>query len=190
MKRKLRGDGKPTTVIEHSSQLFHRPRLLSIFIFILLLFSPIVHAQKNDASSITTTTSGTTAISTRIVVVSLTGATTLITSTTTVPSQTTLQVAENTSPVSIPQPFDTTNLDDTGSNFTSPSCPQFMRTFLADASFRACVPFSMLLYSSADFIALTRTVLCPRNKTNGRDPLQSVKSSMHHVVQVQKRVVP
>jgi hypothetical protein len=67
----------------------------------------------------------------------------------------------NTSPVSIPQPFDTTNLEDTGSNFTSSSCPQFMRTFLADASFRACVPFSMLLYNSADFIALTRTVLYP-----------------------------
>jgi hypothetical protein len=182
MKRKSNGDGNVTTTVICTSQQFHRPRLLStffLFIFISLILSPIVHAQKTD---VTSSTSSTTAISTKTIIVSVTGLTTLVTSTTTVPSQTTLQVAENTSPISIPQPFDTTNLADTGSNFTSTSCPQFMRTFLADASFRACVPFSMLLYTSANFIALTRTVLDPKMLTNDRDPSQLVRSLTLHAV--------
>lgn len=159
MKRKSNEDGNITTTHIHISHQFHRPRLLSTFFLFLLisfLLSPIVHAEKTD---VTSSTSSTTAISTMTIIISVTGLTTLVTSTTTVPSQTTLQAAENTSPITIPQPFDTTNLADTGSNFTTTSCPDFMRTFLADPSFQACVPFSMLLYTSADFIALTRTVL-------------------------------
>lgn len=34
-----------------------------------------------------------------------------------------------------------------------------MRNFLADPDFQACVPFSLLLYTSAAFISLTRQVL-------------------------------
>jgi hypothetical protein len=41
----------------------------------------------------------------------------------------------------LPSPFDSF-LD---SNFTNPSCPQFIHAFLADTSFKACLPFSLLL---------------------------------------------
>jgi hypothetical protein len=41
----------------------------------------------------------------------------------------------------LPSPFDSF-LD---SNFTNPGCPQYFHTFLADAAFKACLPFSLLL---------------------------------------------
>jgi len=44
-------------------------------------------------------------------------------------------------PTGIPEPFDT----GLGNNFTSSSCPQFFRTFLGDATFKQCYPFSLLL---------------------------------------------
>lgn len=150
MKRKLRGDQRNRTVnvgYSYRSLKFHRPRLLSFLFLFILLLSPVVDAQDVSTSS----------TSSKRVATSFSTISTAKVSASTNPPTTTLVTAPNT-PVTIPQPFDTANLDDTGNNFTSPSCPQFIRTFLADASFQSCVPFSMLLYDSADFIALTRTV--------------------------------
>jgi len=66
--------------------------------------------------------------------------------------------ASSTSSVSIPRPFDTAKLSDTGANFTSTTCPGFMRKFVSDPNFYNCVPFSLLLYTSVGFTAITRQV--------------------------------
>lgn len=42
---------------------------------------------------------------------------------------------------SLPKPFDTT----LGNNFTQSSCPAFFESFLTNATFTACLPFSLLL---------------------------------------------
>ncbi|ETI26443.1 hypothetical protein G647_03220 [Cladophialophora carrionii CBS 160.54] len=54
----------------------------------------------------------------------------------------------------LPTPFDTS----LGSNFTSPSCPQFFSTFLSNATFQACVPVSLLLQNSNSFFRAQRSV--------------------------------
>lgn len=41
----------------------------------------------------------------------------------------------------LPSPFDTS----LGNNFTSPSCPAFFQSFLSNATFQDCLPFSLLL---------------------------------------------
>jgi hypothetical protein len=83
-----------------------------------------------------------------------------VSTTTTTPSSTQPSLATdvNTSPITIPLPFDTAQLADTGSNFTSSACPQFMRSFLNATAFQECVPFSLLLYTSSAFFSLTRSV--------------------------------
>lgn len=47
----------------------------------------------------------------------------------------------------LPQPFDTT----LGNNFTSNGCPKFFVSFLSDATFQSCYPFSLLLQTSHGF---------------------------------------
>lgn len=49
--------------------------------------------------------------------------------------------ASSTDQVPLPSPFDST----LGNNFTSPSCPEFFDSFLNNATFQQCHPFSMLL---------------------------------------------
>ncbi|MCJ1316640.1 hypothetical protein MMC15_001961 [Xylographa vitiligo] len=47
----------------------------------------------------------------------------------------------------LPRPFDTS----LGSNFTSSSCPAFFDSFLNNATFGSCLPFSLLLQNSNSF---------------------------------------
>jgi hypothetical protein len=49
----------------------------------------------------------------------------------------------------LPQAFDSS----IGTNFTSPNCPRFFKTFLSDKAFTECYPFSLLLQTSAAFFA-------------------------------------
>lgn len=56
-------------------------------------------------------------------------------------SATALVVDTGSTSTSIPQPFDTS----LGSNFTSPSCPNFFNSFLENSTFVDCVPLSLLL---------------------------------------------
>jgi len=42
---------------------------------------------------------------------------------------------------SLPKPFDSS----LGNNFTTPSCPAFFHSFLSNATFNQCLPFSLLL---------------------------------------------
>ncbi|GJN89247.1 hypothetical protein Rhopal_002226-T1 [Rhodotorula paludigena] len=44
-----------------------------------------------------------------------------------------------------------------GTNFTSTSCPSFFATFLADPTFQACAPFSLLLTTSKAFFQAQRS---------------------------------
>ncbi len=53
----------------------------------------------------------------------------------------------------LPTPFDTS----LGSNFTSPSCPQFFSTFLGNSTFQSCVPISLLLQNSNSFFRAQRS---------------------------------
>jgi hypothetical protein len=63
-------------------------------------------------------------------------------STVAVPSTTNGASSTQTSnPLPLPSPFDSF-LD---TNFTSPSCPQFIHGFLSNATFKSCLPFSLLL---------------------------------------------
>jgi len=166
MKRKLRGAHHHGNDVDRnvgcphiSSLLFHRPRrLLSILLLFLFLLSSVANAEDVATNVKAATTTTPRPVATTFSTVSASKGS----GSTNNPTATTLVTASNT-PVTIPQPFDTTNLDDTGNNFTASSCPQFIRTFLADASFQACVPFSMLLYDSSGFISLTRTVYSPWN---------------------------
>lgn len=43
-----------------------------------------------------------------------------------------------------------------GTNFSSTACPSFFATFLADPTFRACAPFSLLLTTSTGFFQAER----------------------------------
>ena len=66
--------------------------------------------------------------------------------TTAVPSSTGtgLVVASDTPTAQVPQPFDTS----LGNNFTNPTCPQFIQSFLKDPTFTSCLPLSLLLMVS------------------------------------------
>jgi len=144
------------------SQRFHRPRLLSLVIlaFILSISRACVSAQATDASSSSIASPTSSASSNDTAGGSDQPPSSIV------PPQATSSDATDTSLISqatpsavaIPQPFDTAQLSDTGSNFTSSSCPRFMRTFLANPQFQACVPLSMLLYTSTGFFSLTRSV--------------------------------
>lgn len=48
---------------------------------------------------------------------------------------------QTSDPLPLPSPFDSF-LD---TNFTAPSCPQFINGFLSNATFKSCLPFSLLL---------------------------------------------
>lgn len=50
----------------------------------------------------------------------------------------------------LPSPFDSS----LGNNFTSPSCPDFIYSFLNNATFKSCLPFSLLLEVSLPYHAL------------------------------------
>ena len=141
MKMEYKSPRKRKSRSFHISLQFHRPRLLSFFVLsFILLFSRGCLAQNSSAAS-ATSVSGSTPSQT-----SNSGGTSALLS------------AATPSTVTIPQPFDTTQLTNVGSNFTSSTCPGFIRTFLADPQFQACVPFSMLLYSSSGFFSITRQV--------------------------------
>jgi len=197
-----------STVHEHVqgpwTYFFHRPRILFLLLALLFL-SPIVQCQDTDSSPTGATTVFATTTLTQMIntggtltTTTTTGASTLTMTTTTTAangtatstdstSSVTLTAAANTSPITIPQPFDTAQLSGKGSNFTSTTCPQFMRTFLADPGFQACVPFSLLLYTSAAFITLTREVLFLCFLTDFRGHLQLVKSSTRLALLVHQR---
>jgi hypothetical protein len=164
MKTGLRRQSNSIFHGSYKSPRFHRPRILFL---VILLFSTIaLVSADNDSSSPAATTVYATTDSAENSTITATPLPTGANATDTSDSPTstnsdptnTLNVAQNTSPITIPQPFDTAKLTDTGSNFTTTTCPQFMRTFLADPSFRACVPFSLLLYTSVGFTQLTRSV--------------------------------
>lgn len=155
------------------TRFFHRPQILFLLLALLVL-SSIAQCQDTTAGATTvfatTTLTQTINTASTLITTTTTGASTLTMTTTTTAangtktdsiSSGTLAVATNTSPITIPQPFDTAQLSGNGSNFTSETCPVFMRNFLADPNFQACVPFSLLLYTSAAFITLTREVRSP-----------------------------
>lgn len=54
---------------------------------------------------------------------------------------------------SLPVPFDSS----LGTNFTSPSCPQFFTNFLANSTFKSCTPISLLLQNSMSFFEAERS---------------------------------
>jgi len=147
------------------SHIFHRPRLRSILL-VLFLLSSFVRSQTTTLEEIvgpsTTLTESFTSPSSLDTVIYPSNSGSASKSN---PSGT-IGVAVNTGPITIPQPFDTANLGDTGSNFTSSNCPEFLRTVLTNEAFKACVPFSLLLYTSASFIALARTVTAHINRAN------------------------
>ncbi|KIW65014.1 hypothetical protein PV04_07306 [Phialophora macrospora] len=72
-------------------------------------------------------------------------------STSSVSTSTAPSVSVITTP--LPTPFDTS----LGSNFTGSSCPQFFSAFLANATFNACVPVSLLLQNSNSFFRAQRS---------------------------------
>ena len=159
--------GKRSSIFNSSrrSPLFHRPRILFL-VALLLSVIAVVSAGNDDSPTGATTVFATGTESAENSTTTTTALTTApnATDTSDSPSSTsshptsTLNVAQNTSPITIPQPFDRAKLTNTGSNFTTTTCPTFMRTFLADPGFRACVPFSLLLYTSVDFSILSRSV--------------------------------
>jgi hypothetical protein len=192
MEDRVKGERK-STVHKHGrgrgTHFFHRPRILFLLFALLLVLSPIVRCDDTDSTPTDATTvfATTTLIQTintasTLTTTTTTGASTLTMTTTTTAANGTgtatdskssgsLAAAANTSPITIPKPFDTAQLSGSGSNFTSTSCPQFMRTFLADPGFQACVPFSILLYTSAAFISLTREVFSLHAVTDFRGHL-------------------
>jgi len=175
MKVRFEGDSDR----KHSySTVYHRPRLLLNFLFIVLFFVglPLVRADGLSSNLSSSSEEPTTVTATTTLVEPGEGSTIVLTttaspsSTTSIPS--TIVLSTETSPVTIPQPFDATNLDTTGSNFTTTTCPQFITSFLSESSFRNCVPFSLLLYTSSAFISLTRSVSLCCEYTNSRDHSQ------------------
>jgi hypothetical protein len=140
---------------------FHRPRILLAILFVLF-FSTLINAQTDDSFfGAATLTAGTddsteTAASTPAENTFYPSPNPPATPTQKTPSAS-LETAVNTSPVTIPQPFDDAQLSVTG-NFTSSTCPEFMRSFLNETSFQQCVPFSLLLYTSSEFFTLTKSV--------------------------------
>jgi hypothetical protein len=157
---------------EKSAAYFHRPRILFLF---LVLFACVqlvaaarhVETSDDDGSSpttlqtvITTTSAVTytlTTVASHVPVFSSANPSASSASANSTASAT-ISTAASTSAVTIPQPFDTAKLTDTGANFTSTTCPPFMRTFVSDPNFINCVPFSLLLYTSVGFTAITREV--------------------------------
>ncbi|MCJ1389283.1 hypothetical protein MMC18_002139 [Xylographa bjoerkii] len=80
-------------------------------------------------------------------------------STSTSPSLMTASAVPTNEP--LPRPFDTS----LGSNFTNSACPAFFNSFLNNATFSSCLPFSLLLQNSNSFfqaekspILLTQTL--------------------------------
>lgn len=155
---------RDTFVLRHSCHLRCYSRLC-VFLLAFLFFSSLVSAQSTDLpfSDDDPSHNPTTFFATQ------TGPdeTATFFPTTDVPSASasssdsatrTTSTVVNTSPITIPRAFDTAQLSGSGSNFTSATCPQFMRTFLSNSSFQSCVPFSLLLYTSSQFIQMTRTV--------------------------------
>lgn len=61
--------------------------------------------------------------------------------TTTTATGSSIQTAAQTGATSLPRPFDSS----IGTNFTSPTCPQFFNDFLSNQTFNECLPFSLLL---------------------------------------------
>ncbi|KAI9849631.1 MAG: hypothetical protein M1837_002756 [Sclerophora amabilis] len=53
----------------------------------------------------------------------------------------------------LPRPFDTS----LGSNFTTSTCPDFFASFLANSTFKSCLPLSLLLQSSNSFFKAARS---------------------------------
>jgi hypothetical protein len=165
---------------EKSATYFHRPRILFLFL-VLLAWTQLVtaaHTTHDDDTSdeesggsvsggpttlqtvITTTSAVTytlTTVASHVPVLSSANASASSASVDSTASAT-ISTTASTSPVTIPQPFDTAKLTDTGANFTSTTCPPFMRDFVSDPNFTNCVPFSLLLYTSVGFTAITREV--------------------------------
>jgi hypothetical protein len=144
-----------------ATQSFHRPRIFLVILFILFL-STLINAQSDDSFFGAATLTAGTDDSTETDVATPAESTTypspnlLPTTTQNTPSAS-LETAVNTSPITIPQPFDDAQLSETG-NFTSATCPEFMRSFLNETAFQQCVPFSLLLYTSSEFFSLTKSV--------------------------------
>lgn len=53
----------------------------------------------------------------------------------------------------LPVPFDTS----LGSNFTNTACPAYFQKFLADSTFQACLPVSLLLQNSMSFFQAAKS---------------------------------
>ena len=72
------------------------------------------------------------------------------------PTTTIVAAPSNTSgSTPLPSPFDTS----LGSNFTSQACPDFFNSFLNNATFKSCVPISLLLQNSNSFFKASRSSL-------------------------------
>ncbi|KWU43078.1 hypothetical protein RHOSPDRAFT_35337 [Rhodotorula sp. JG-1b] len=74
----------------------------------------------------------------------------IVSGTSSAPTSTSTAVPEG---YTLPQPFDST----LGTNFSSTACPSFFATFLADPTFQACAPFSLLLTTSTGFFQAERS---------------------------------
>lgn len=161
MNRRLRNEQYLLSMTSIGSLQFQRPQILTIVIIFIVLFTSNVNSQSSSSSNSQPTVHSTTTLalsepSTLITTTITTRPSTLGSTTSTSPSK--LVTAINTSPIPIPQPFDNAQLSGEAANFSSSTCPQFMSKFLADPSFKACVPFSLLLYTSAKFIQITHDV--------------------------------
>lgn len=182
--------GKKVERGRYGLRRFHRPRLLSFLMFSWVVLSVSVSAQPTGTSSFNSVASSSSITSSDSV------AQTTIPSSITPPRSTASDVTSTNivsqatpSSVTIPQPFDTAQLGNVGSNFTTSSCPTFMRTFLADPQFQACVPFSFLLYTSAGFFSLTRAVSPMQgDRADHRGRLLLLRSLMRHVLPVPRLV--
>lgn len=164
---------------EKSAAYFHRPRILFLFLVLLACIQLVTAAdtdvddtsdEENGGSvlaglttlqTVITTTSAVTytltTVASHVPVMSSANASASSASANPTASGT-ISTAASTSAVTIPQPFDTAKLTDTGANFTSTTCPPFMRDFVSDPNFINCVPFSLLLYTSVGFTTITREV--------------------------------
>ena len=110
-------------------------------------------SASSTAPSIEPTTSLSTAVSesTIATLITSTGLSTMtdlsLTVSSTASSASSMQASVTIIPTPIPSPFDTS----IGSNFSSQACPDFFTSFLADATFKSCIPVSLLLQTSAAF---------------------------------------
>ncbi|KAI9775267.1 MAG: hypothetical protein M1839_001319 [Geoglossum umbratile] len=55
----------------------------------------------------------------------------------------------------LPSPFDS----GVGSNFTTTSCPNFLKSFLENPTFKSCLPFSLLLQNSQSFFQAEKSIV-------------------------------